>query len=492
LDRQVIYLFILTCVGFISTYCLVPVAKRLAPNYGLVSYPGVRKIHTEIIPVVGGIAIFAPQVMLFTLFICLSISGLLSIDQVEAAKFVSLFLGSLWILLLGIIDDRKNLGWKKKLLGQIVAIGILLLGGNSIAIVDVPLYGLVDFGPFGYPLLGLVVLIVTNAVNLIDGMDGLAGGVCLFAAITCGIFAFYRNDLLIASIAFTISGSLVAFLRYNFPPATIFMGDSGSLSLGFLLSALATSNIAKTSGQRYTTFTALIALLLPFGIALLDVFLSVSRRWIRGKKIFLPDSDHIHHQFMNMFKRPRLVVGIFYVFSSLFCLLTLLITMNPGSHLTSIFGTVTVVALVIIMTIVLKLYRVDTLANVLKNRPDFKFLSSFHSYMKLRIYRVKGSEELLILLERGVRDLEFDSVEVRSGGSRLHSWNKPEKVHPKAQRTNGHRSLKNCDIIIVWTIPTHNDRPYQKYLELVWHRFLNQVEEKNVALINRESTKSIK
>jgi UDP-GlcNAc:undecaprenyl-phosphate GlcNAc-1-phosphate transferase len=92
-------------------------------------------------------------------------------------------------------------------------------------------------------------------VTLIDGLDGLAGGVCLFAAITCGVFAIYRSDLLVASIAFTITGSLVAFLRFNFPPASIFIGDSGSLSLGFILSVLATSNVVKAPSQRYATLT---------------------------------------------------------------------------------------------------------------------------------------------------------------------------------------------------------------------------------------------
>jgi UDP-GlcNAc:undecaprenyl-phosphate GlcNAc-1-phosphate transferase len=481
------YLALLAVLGFILTYCLIPVTKKLAFAHGFVSYPGVRKIHTGPIPALGGLAIFAPQVLLFVLFGYLVTSGSIWVTRTETAKFVSLFIGSVWILSLGIIDDRVNLGWRKKLLGQILGIGIVLLGGHTIGSVDIPFYGPLDFGPLGYPLLGFIVLLITNAVNLIDGMDGLAGGVCFFAAITCGVFAIFRSDFLIASIAFTISGSLLAFLRYNFPPASIFMGDSGSLSLGFILSVLATSNIVKAPGQRYATLTTMLALLLPFAIALIDVFLAIARRWISGRKIFLPDSDHIHHRFMEMFKRPRLVVGIFYVFSALFCLLTLLITITPESRLTSIIGAVTVLALIATMAIVLKLYRIDRLTSVLKNRHDFQFLSTFNSYMELRVERAKCVDELIFLLESGVRDLDFDAVEVNSNGSKRCVWNKNQKVHLDTPRLNECRVFKDCDVTIMWTVPTHDDRTYQKYLELVWHRFLNQLECKNALLI-REKT----
>ncbi|MHB8204833.1 MAG: glycosyltransferase family 4 protein, partial [Desulfomonilaceae bacterium] len=395
MDLQIQYLALLASLGFIITYLLVPLTRRLAFSYDFVARPGVRKIHKDPIPALGGLAIFAPQLLLFVLFVYLVTAGSISIARTETAKFVSLFIGSLWILILGIIDDRVNLGWKKKLLGQIVGVAILLIGGNTIGSVHIPFYGPMDFGPLGYPLFGFVVLLVTNAINLIDGMDGLAGGVCLFAAITCGVFAIYRSDLLVASIAFTITGSLVAFLRFNFPPASIFMGDSGSLSLGFILSVLATSNIVKAPGQRYATLTTMFALLLPFAVALMDVCLAIARRWISGRKIFLPDSDHIHHKFIELFKRPRLVVGIFYIFSMLFCALTLLITILPESRASSIVGAIIILTLLVTMTVVLKLYRIDTLANVLRNRPDFKFLSEFNSYMELRVQRTKCADEFV-------------------------------------------------------------------------------------------------
>ncbi len=482
LPVQIQYLALLAGLGFVLTYCLIPITRKLAVNYGFVAEPGVRRIHCDPIPLLGGVAIFAPQVLLFIFFLYSIYCGSLSIDNAETSKITSLFLGSALVFGLGIYDDRVNLGWKKKLVGQIAGVGVIILGGHTIGSVDVPFYGPLDFGPFGYPLLGFIVILVTNAVNLIDGMDGLAGGVCFFAAMTSGVFAVYRHDIVIASISFTIAGSLLAFLRFNFPPAKIFMGDSGSLTLGFLLSVLAASSFVKAPGQRYSTLTTLLALFLPFGLALLDVFLAIARRWISGRKIFMPDADHIHHRFMEMFQRPRLVIAIFYIFSALFCALTLLVTMTPESRVTSILGAITVIGLIAVMTVVLKLYRMDRLSNVIKNRHDFRFLSCFNSYMELRLQRARCHDEILILLECGVRDLEFDSVDVRMNGSSPCVWEKTQKVHPESPRITGCRSLRNCEITINWIIPTHDDRTYQKYLELVWHRFLNQVEEKNSEL----------
>jgi UDP-GlcNAc:undecaprenyl-phosphate GlcNAc-1-phosphate transferase len=479
LDGQFEYLVILAAFGFILTYLLIPVTNRLARTYGVISHPGGRKLHGDAMPLLGGVAIFAPHILFFSIYVYLLISGHSSIHKADAVKFISFFCAALWILILGMIDDRTNLGWRKKLLGQIIGIGILLLGGHTIGKIVVPFYGLVDLGLLGYPILGFIVLVVMNAVNLIDGMDGLAGGVCLFAAATCGILAFYKGDFLVSAIGFIIVGSLLAFLKFNFPPASVFMGDSGSLSLGFILSVLAASNIVKGSGQRYTTLTTLFALLLPFAIALLDVALAVVRRWVSGRRIFLPDADHIHHRFMEMFKRQRLVIGIFYIFSALFCTLTLLLTLDPESAFTLILGGITTLALIAMMAIVLKLYRIDRLTNILKNRHDCMFLSTFNSYMQMRIQRAKSLDELVLLLESGVRDLDLDMIEVNINGSKPYVWRNRIEIHHDSPKKNGSRAIKGSTVSIRWVIPTHDDPDYQKYLELVWYRFLNQVEEKN-------------
>lgn len=479
MDGEFAYLVLLAVFGFVSAFLLIPVTNRLSRIYGVMSRPGGRKIHTDPVPLLGGLAIVAPLIVFSLIYIYLLISGHPSIHKSESQKFISFFCSAAWILILGILDDKWRMGWRKKLLGQILGITILFFGGHTIGKLVLPFYGLVDFGFFGYPIFGFIVLLIMNSVNLIDGMDGLAGGVCLFASITCGVLAYHRGDFVVAAIASIITGSLLAFLRFNFPPASVFMGDSGSLSLGFILSVLATSNIVKESEQHYTTLTTMAALLLPFAIALIDVALAVARRGITGREIFLPDDDHIHHRFMELFKSPRLVVGIFYIFSGIFCALTLLITMTPESTSTLALGWITVLTLVAVMAIVLRLYRIDRFTRAFKNRYDCKFLSSFNSYMKKRIERANSVEELLLLLERAVLDLDFDKVEVTMDGRKPCVWNNRRQIHPEFTKKNGARSLKNSEVMVSWVMPTHHDENYQKYLELVWYRFLNQVEDRN-------------
>ena len=169
LNIEIEYLALFIAFGFILTYLLIPVAKQLAFAHGFVSYPGGRKIHDGAIPVLGGPAIFAPQIILFLVYLYLLITDSSSIAHDRIPKFLSLFVGTTSILVLGTIDDWIKLGWRKKLLGQLFGISILLVGGNTIGKIVVPFYGLADLGLFGYLLFGFIVLVITNAVNLIDG-----------------------------------------------------------------------------------------------------------------------------------------------------------------------------------------------------------------------------------------------------------------------------------------------------------------------------------
>jgi hypothetical protein len=246
-----------------------------------------------------------------------------------------------------------------------------------------------------------------------------------------------------------------------------------------MLSVLATSNIVTGSSQRYTTLSTFAALLLPFAIALLDVGLSVCRRWITGRKIFLPDADHIHHRIMEMFQRPRLVVGTFYIFSVLLCTLALLIAMRPESYSGLVVGSLSVFVLIAAMAGVLKLYRVERITEVIKIRNDCMFLSTFNNYMKMRVERAKYLDELVVLLESGVRDLNFDRVEVSMNGFAPRVWSNFREAHPESPKKNGHRALRGSDVLVRWVVPTHDDPDYQKYLETVWWQLLSQVEERH-------------
>ena len=179
---------------------------------------------------------------------------------------------------------------------------------------------------------------ITNAVNLVDGMDGLAGGICFFAALTSAVIGIAKGDLFIATMAFTVAGSLLGFLMFNLPPASIFMGDGGAMMMGFLLGTLATSSAAISPGQRLGTSVMILAAFLPFGIPLFEVALSIFRRLIRGQAVFLGDGDHLHHRLREKIKNPKITVGVFYFFSAALCALTLFTGIGVRIRLGAIGG----------------------------------------------------------------------------------------------------------------------------------------------------------
>ncbi|MEI7448114.1 MAG: MraY family glycosyltransferase [Desulfomonile sp.] len=461
--------------GFLTTLLIIPFIKKLALRTNIIAYPGGRRNHEKPTPLLGGVAIFLPFAVVFVLFYSIVMMGKLQVGHPEKLQMLSLFLGSTWILILGVIDDKAPLGWKKKLLGQVFGVVILVLGGHTISTVSIPLLGPVDFTWFGIPLFALAILVVTNAINLIDGLDGLAGGVCFFAAMTCGIIGFFKGDFFSVTVCFTISGSLLAFLWFNFPPASIYLGDGGSLTLGFLLGTLAASSSAIYPGQRTGTMGMILISFLPFSIALLDVILSVLRRWITGRKIFLPDADHLHHRLMEKFRNPRRVVAIFYFFSSILAAMTLFLVLGPQSVFFKVLSIVSGFFVVAVLGAVLKLYRIENLVKAIENRPHFQFVTSYRSFMSARICRADSFDALISLLESGVRDLGYDSVEVLSQGQTIGVWSNPGKVHPEAPRSYEEINIPEVGLTIKWVIPTHESESYQKFLAVTWYGFVKEI-----------------
>ena len=453
----------------------IPLCKKLAVKYNVIAHPGGRRIHSNPIPLLGGVAIFLPVALLICLYFVLILLDKLVVSQEYGLQMMSLLLGAGCIIILGMVDDKYSIGWKKKILGQLLAVAILVAGGHGLNVASIPFVGPVKFGWFEIPLFALVILVITNAVNLLDGLDGLAGGVCFFAAMTSGIIGFAKGDWFIATVGITISGSLLGFLCFNFPPASIYMGDCGSLTLGFLLGTLATSCAAIAPGQRSGTMGMVVIPFLPLGLALLDVFLAVLRRWISGRHIFVADTDHLHHRLMEKFRLPARVVLIYYVFTALLSGMTLWIVLGHGSafnvHFLLFLGLA--VAVVIVL---LRLYRIENLSQILENRPHFQFLSSYQTFMGRRIRRAGSFDELVCLLESGVRDLGFNRVEVFQNGYSIRKWDNSQKVHTDAPQSNGEKRLDKTVLRVVWAVPTHTSKTYQKFLELSWYRFLNEFE----------------
>jgi UDP-GlcNAc:undecaprenyl-phosphate GlcNAc-1-phosphate transferase len=303
-------------LSLVLTRCIRDAASRR----GWVTAPSVHHIHRGAIPRLGGVAIFISFLL---------VTGLLSTNAHE-------FLASLaprtllWLLvsgsivfLLGLYDDVYSAGPPVKFALQAFAASLLFFGGvgrfNLAAILGV--HGLEWLA---LPLTIFWVLWITNAFNLIDGLDGLAAGSTLFSTLTLFIVSLISGNHAVALLALTLTGATIGFLRFNFNPASIFLGDCGSMLLGFMLSAL-----ALTGSQKTTTIIAVGIPVVSFGVPILDATVSVLRRYLSGQPLFTADCEHIHHKLMERGLTHRQVVILLYGASAL-CGLFSLVLLYPG------------------------------------------------------------------------------------------------------------------------------------------------------------------
>lgn len=303
-------------VGWVTTYLI----RNLALARGWVEPVGgsSRKIHERAIPRLGGVAIvlgfFAPLVALL-----LVDSGVGETYKASPSLLIGIFGGGLLVAVLGLYDDFHGANASKKFVVQFaVAAGLWALGFR-IETIATPLFGNVQLGLLGLPLSLFWMVGIINAMNLIDGLDGLAGGVAFFAVATNFVLALSRGDVLMSLMMVALAGSIIGFLAFNFNPASIFMGDTGSMFLGFVLGA-----ISIKSSQKSGTAVALLVPVLALGLPIMDTLLAIGRRTLRGRGMFSADKEHIHHRMMSRLSLShRKAVLALYGVSSLFALLSL-------------------------------------------------------------------------------------------------------------------------------------------------------------------------
>ncbi|AEG16853.1 Glycosyl transferase, family 4, conserved region-containing protein [Desulfofundulus kuznetsovii DSM 6115] len=290
------------------TLAATPWVRRQAFRWGAVDRPNARKVHKGVMPRLGGLAVYAGFVtaVLVTIQPTRSLYGLL--------------LGMTLIMLLGALDDIRGLSPRVKLAGQVAAALVLLPLGVQVYFVTNPFNGhIVDLGWLGIPITIFWVVAVTNAVNLIDGLDGLAGGVSCIAALTMAVVGWTQWQVFgaagqreIIMLALLLAAALLGFLRYNFHPAKIFLGDSGSMLLGYTLAVMAIMGLTKS-----VTAVSVLVPLVILGIPLLDTFFAVLRRYHRHRPIFQPDKEHLHHQLLALGLSHRQAVLVIYGISAL-------------------------------------------------------------------------------------------------------------------------------------------------------------------------------
>jgi UDP-GlcNAc:undecaprenyl-phosphate GlcNAc-1-phosphate transferase len=310
-------------VSFGLSLILTPIFRDIFRSYGVVDQPDQgRKIHKYPIPRVGGVSIAAAYVASF--FIVQLRTGIL--DQQLLLVWKVLPAASV-IFAVGVIDDLWGLKPWQKLIGQLLAAGIACWSG--ILIIDVA--GLHRYAWWTIPVTIVWLLACCNAFNLVDGMDGLAAGVGLFATLTIFVAALMQRNVALSMATLPLAGCLLGFLCYNFNPATIFLGDSGSLTIGFILGCYAIIWTEKSA-----TLLGMTAPLMALSIPLLDVGLAIVRRFLRRQSIFSPDRGHIHHRLLDRGMSPKKVALLLYSICSVVAVFSLLQTQVHSDRLSSL------------------------------------------------------------------------------------------------------------------------------------------------------------
>lgn len=291
-----ILLFVLACLIVVL---LVPVARKVAYRYDAIDYPDARRVNTEPMPRMGGIAIYCSVVILL---ISLIVVGKLFPTYFESLylpiaeiNYVYTFIGLTSIFATGVIDDIYSISPKAKLLGQIVSAVFIVLGGLTIGRISNPFTSTpIDLGAFSYVITVIYLVAYANIINLIDGLDGLAAGVTNISSITMFILALLLNRFDAAVLSVIVAGSCLGFLKYNFHPASIFLGDCGSLLLGFLLGIISLLNVT-----RFSAVTTLILPIVMVGVPIIDTFSAIVRRKRAHVSIGHADKGHIHHRLLQ-------------------------------------------------------------------------------------------------------------------------------------------------------------------------------------------------
>ena len=330
-------------VSLIVAGVLTPLVCRWAHKNDWFDLPSeARKIHTRPIPRLGGLAVaaafFAP---LFGLAVYLNrISFLLYSD---GKLFFAFCVGALVILSLGVFDDLRGASPKLKLLVQgLVAVGVWM-AGFRIELLGNPFGETIELGLLSLPLTAIWIIGVVNAVNLIDGLDGLAAGISLSAAVVLFGVAFVDNAVLLCLLTAALAGALVGFLFFNFNPARIFLGDSGSMFLGFIL-----ATISIWTQRKGATAAALVMPVIALGVPLLDTTLSFLRRVLRKQSPFKADREHMHHRLLALGLSHKNAVITLYTVSGVFALAALALLDNDTTHRAIVLSTVAVIVFILV------------------------------------------------------------------------------------------------------------------------------------------------
>ncbi|MBP3950062.1 undecaprenyl/decaprenyl-phosphate alpha-N-acetylglucosaminyl 1-phosphate transferase [Bacillus sp. YZJH907-2] len=298
MELYILAFFVAFTVSLLSTPLVIKFAKAI----GAVDQPDYRKVHKQVMPRMGGIAIIIG-----------TIAGFL-IVPVESPYITSIIVGAGIIVIVGLLDDLYTLSAKYKLIGQLLAAGIVVMSGLRIELINLPFDVQIQLGFVLSAILTVLwIVAITNAINLIDGLDGLAAGVSTIALASILAMAILDGQYLVVPIAIILIGSILGFLPFNFNPAKIFMGDTGALFLGYAIAVISVMGLFKS----VTVFSLVIPIII-LAIPIFDTIFAIVRRILNKKKISEPDKSHLHHCLLEMGFSHRKTVLIIYVVNIFF------------------------------------------------------------------------------------------------------------------------------------------------------------------------------
>lgn len=304
------YTLLLIIFSMIVSLILTPIVIKVSHKLGVVDQPNFRKVHKKPTSVLGGTVIL----LSFLLGIWLG-------HPIET-EVKPLVIGAVLIYLVGLIDDIYDLTPILKLLGQVIAALVVVYYGVTIDFISLPIGPTIHFGILGVPITVIWIVAITNAINLIDGLDGLASGVATIALMTIGFIAILQANIFIIMICSVLIGALLGFLCFNFHPAKIFLGDSGALLVGFIVGFLS------LLGFKNITFVSLFFPIVILAVPFIDTLFAMIRRVKKGQRIMQADKSHLHHKLLELGYSHRQTVILIYSIALLFSLSSIILYLS--------------------------------------------------------------------------------------------------------------------------------------------------------------------
>ncbi len=401
------YLLFFLC-GLSGCLFLTPWVRKLALRLNIVDDPGVRKRHEQAMPTLGGLSIF----LVFVLLVgsCLLFENAVTVRFLEKGQLIAgILVCGLIALVLGIYDDVKGADAKKKFSVQIVAAMLAFSLGFRIEGVSLGPFGSVNMGAFSLPFTLLWIVGITNAVNIIDGLDGLAAGVTFFVCVGNLFVSLVLGNVVMSVISVILAGALLGFLRYNFPPARIFLGNTGSLFLGMVLAL-----VSIVSAQKSSTMVMMLIPVAVLGLPILDTCLAIFRRSMLGRPVFASDKGHIHHMLLRLGLSQRKAVLVLYGFCIFLLGFTAVVLLDKSAEAAVYLGVIAIVSVVGMKGLGYLDY--GKVRRALSNRWQYRAKCIFCRLVTLKIGKAKTADELWKLLTEAGVEFEVDSIELLLNG----------------------------------------------------------------------------